>query len=281
MKKITALFAVMLTLCMVFAMATTVAAEESSAAISEEVSEESSVEVSSADASSEEESSVDASSEESSEDASSEDASSEESSEDAAAVEPMTGHALEYFEAVDASCHSNGNVEYWYCAECDVFYADEACTQVTNAKRVVIAALGSENMEHYDAVEPTCHGRGNIEYWHCLDCDAYFEDEACVRLTNALSVYLGELGSENIEHVEAVEPTATENGNIEYWHCEDCDAYFADEACTQLTNALSVILPATGEAEAPTPDTGDAGLAIFAVLAVVSLAGVVVAKKVK
>ena len=53
-------------------------------------------------------------------------------------------------------------------------------------------------------------------------------------------------GSENVAHVAAKAPTHTENGNIEYWYCPDCEQYWQDEALTQLTNSKNVILPAEG-----------------------------------
>ena len=36
-----------------------------------------------------------------------------------------------------------------------------------------------------------------------------------------------------LTHVDAKAATATAEGNIEYWHCEDCGKYFADAACTK------------------------------------------------
>ena len=55
-------------------------------------------------------------------------------------------------------------------------------------------------------------------------------------------------------HVKAVAPTDLKNGNVEYWYCPECDAYFLDEACTQLTNAKSVIVPAKSNAVEVFPD---------------------------
>ncbi|MGM9601195.1 MAG: hypothetical protein ACI3W5_06395, partial [Faecousia sp.] len=158
---------------------------------------------------------------------------------------PATGSEnLTHFDALEPTCHDNGNIEYWYCPDCDTFFQNEACTEVTNAKRVILPATGSENLTHFDALEPTCHDNGNVEYWYCPDCGRFFLDEACTRLTNAKSVVLGALGSENLQHVEAVAPTCEENGNVEYWYCPDCQRFFLDENCTQLTNAKSVVLGA-------------------------------------
>ena len=171
--------------------------------------------------------------------------------------QPCDHEGVIYFEAVEPACHFMGNVEYWFCPDCEGFWTDEALTQVTNSKRVNLPALGGEVI-HMEALAPACHSIGNIEHWYCEECEQVWQDEALTQLTNHKNVILAATGSENIKHVEAVEPTATENGNVEYWYCADCDSYYTDEACTQLSNAKRVILPATGE-EAPekAPQTGD------------------------
>ena len=50
----------------------------------------------------------------------------------------------------------------------------------------------------------------------------------------------------NLVHVDAVAPTDTENGNVEYWHCTLCDGYWLDEACTQSTTADDVVVLSIG-----------------------------------
>ncbi len=34
----------------------------------------------------------------------------------------------EHYDAVTALCNKNGNIEYWYCPDCDANYSDKACT---------------------------------------------------------------------------------------------------------------------------------------------------------
>ncbi len=161
--------------------------------------------------------------------------------------QPCTHEGLVHMDAVEPGCHMNGNIEHWVCYDCETFWADEALTQITNSKNVILPATGEGNLVHFDAVEPGCHYNGNIEYWYCSDCETFWADEALTQITNSKLVILPAVGSENLVHVEAVAPTATENGNVEYWHCPDCDGYWLNEDCTLLTNRLSVILPATGE----------------------------------
>lgn len=83
--------------------------------------------------------------------------------------------------------------------------------------------------------------------------------------------------------MEAKAPTATEEGNIEYWYCEACGKCFADEALTKEIAKKDTIVAATGETAQPTqtpaaaneasPETGDstnmlpwAGLMLVAAL---------------
>ena len=45
----------------------------------------------------------------------------------------------------------------------------------------------------------------------------------------------------------AVPPTATEDGNIDYYYCEECGRYYLDEEATQPVLYEDVIIPALGE----------------------------------
>ena len=46
-------------------------------------------------------------------------------------------HNAVYVEAVEATCEHEGNVKYWYCADCDKYFIDEECN-LSVEKRVVI-----------------------------------------------------------------------------------------------------------------------------------------------
>jgi Zn-finger nucleic acid-binding protein len=213
-------------------------------------------------------------------------------------IVPATGSEnFEHIEAVAATCYTEGNVEYWFCPDCEGFWTDEACTQLTNSKNVIVPMIGHANKVHMEAVEPGCHYVGHVEHWYCPDCETVWADEELTQITNHKNVIVPELGGEVI-HVEAKAPTATEDGNIEYWYCEDCEQVWQDEARTQLTNFKNVILPATGEtpadpekpadkddAEKPAdkaPETGDgAPIVVYAVTLMLAAAAIVVALKKK
>lgn len=45
----------------------------------------------------------------------------------------------------------------------------------------------------------------------------------------------------DLKHIDAKAATAAEEGNIEYWHCGDCNKYFSDAAATkEITKAATV-----------------------------------------
>ena len=178
-----------------------------------------------------------------------------------------------------AAAHSIGQIAHWYCADCDTYFADAEATIITNSLSVILPAVGSNNVEHVMAVAPGCSSLGNTEYWYCPDCDTYYADANCAVVTNSKRIILPATGCVNVKHVAAVAPTETKDGNSEYWYCEDCQTYYADENCTIVTNVKNVILGATGEA----PKTGDSaniGLLVAILgIGVVAVGASVVIKK--
>ena len=65
------------------------------------------------------------------------------------------------------------------------------------------------------------------------------------RLTNA-AIHYGITHTHNPERISGKAATCTEAGNREYWHCFDCDEYFADADCTQVIREADMVLPALG-----------------------------------
>ena len=79
-------------------------------------------------------------------------------------------------------------------------------------------------------------------------------------LTGAV-IHYNSVHTHNPEHIPGKAATCTVAGNREYWHCFDCDEYFADADCTQIIRESDMVLPALGhdmakvEAVAPTYTT--------------------------
>ncbi len=196
------------------------------------------------------------------------------------------GHNAVKTEAKDATCTEDGNIAYWYCEQCGKYFSDEALTDEIAQEATVIAKLGHKAVKT-EAKEATCTEDGSIAYWYCEQCGKYFSDEALNEEIALEDTVITALGHDAVK-VEAKEPTATEDGNIAYWYCEQCGKYFSDEALTEEIALEDTVLPATGETEIPTepedptdedgtqtpaeeqPDTGDSALPMFAGLAAVS-----------
>ena len=84
-------------------------------------------------------------------------------------------------------------------------------------------------------------------------------------------------GNHELQHTAAKGSGFYAEGNIEYWQCRDCGKYFADaKAAKEITRADTVI-PAMGRPDrgepVKAPGTGDAGIALYGVTALLSLTG--------
>ena len=66
----------------------------------------------------------------------------------------------------------NGNIEYWYCENCSLYFADEDATTTLTADQIIIPA--AHHLSHTDAVAPTHTETGTKEYWFCDICEMYF-----------------------------------------------------------------------------------------------------------
>lgn len=155
-------------------------------------------------------------------------------------------HTLEHFVAVDASCETEGNVEYWFCVECEQYFADQDGDKSISYSQVVIHVLGHDRQE-VAAVAPTCNTPGNTAGYTCSRCDY-------------TTVQTLPAGHDMTHHAE-VPVSCFENGVKEYWTCSrEEGVYYADEAGTATITDTTIY--ATGhdmayQAEVPATCTQD------------------------
>ena len=77
----------------------------------------------------------------------------------------------------------------------------------------------------------TCTTSGYIAYYTCDGCDKWFSDAAgTTEITDHSSVVIA--ANHKLTLVKAEEATAAKEGNIEYYHCENCGKDYYDEAGT-------------------------------------------------
>lgn len=84
-------------------------------------------------------------------------------------------HKLTHIEAKAATHTEAGNIEYWKCDSCNMYFSDmNAKTEIPESS-IIIPAIGHE-LTHVDAKAATYTETGNIEHWKCESCDKYFLD---------------------------------------------------------------------------------------------------------
>lgn len=84
----------------------------------------------------------------------------------------------------------------------------------------------------------TCNA---VETVNCSGGKATCKDKAICEICGKIYGSLDPNNHANLKHIDAKAATAAEEGNIEYWHCGDCNKYFSDAAAkTEITRADTV-----------------------------------------
>ncbi|MDE5592997.1 MAG: procyclic acidic repetitive family protein, partial [Clostridiales bacterium] len=106
------------------------------------------------------------------------------------------------------------------------------CTLCDGKSEVAeIAALNHSFGEFVIDKQPTCTEAGSKSK-HCTRCDEKSEVTAIPAVPHTLN------------HNPAAPATEDKDGNIEYWDCEDCNKFFADEdGKTEITDRASIVIP--------------------------------------
>ena len=141
-------------------------------------------------------------------------------------VVKATGHKLTHYAAVEGGCKGNGNIEYWYCSACELYFNDPACGEENEISQAETVVRGGKHTLVYHAEEApkSCTENGTKEHWYCSECGLNFSDENGENELTDLTI----LAKHNLTHHEAVAATCTEAGNVEYWSCSVCGKFFAD-----------------------------------------------------
>ncbi|MGN1304322.1 MAG: leucine-rich repeat protein, partial [Oscillospiraceae bacterium] len=130
-----------------------------------------------------------------------------------------TGHSITKVNAVDSTCTTDGNTEHYKCSVCNKLFADESGTTETTIEDVTIPA--AHKLSHIEAANASCTESGNIEHYKCDVCEKLFTDESGTTETTLEAVTISAIGH-TITHIDANDPTCTEDGNIEHYKCDVC-----------------------------------------------------------
>ncbi|HAM15408.1 MAG TPA: hypothetical protein DCP91_06030, partial [Eggerthellaceae bacterium] len=152
-------------------------------------------------------------------------------------------HALTKVEGKAATCTEDGIVEHYRCTggtdPCGLCFRDAEGTDWIHEEATIAHAIGHDWGEWTVVQEPSELSFG-FERRVCANDPAHVQ----VRMIPMTGHVHG------LVHVDAKEATCTDNGNIEYWKCEEgenpCGLYFRDAAGTQWIHQEATAAHATG-----------------------------------
>ena len=123
-----------------------------------------------------------------------------------------------HVKAVEPSCKRKGNIEYWKCRKCGMYFTDGTGTASLGMIDVVLEETAHE-LTYYPAREPSCTGYGHIEYWECSVCKQKFSDETATEVLK--DIQISPL-KHDFSWVPETPATCTERGIRKHFHCDRC-----------------------------------------------------------
>ena len=179
----------------------------------------------------------------------------------------MTGHNItSSCEGFEASCLEEGMLEYYYCGDCNTYFADAELTtklEDQTGANLVIPMTGHNITVSCEGFAATCTEEGMLEYYYCGDCNTYFAD---AELTTKLEDQTGKnltiaVGAHTEGEWVVVKEAAIGVDGLKELRCTVCGEVLATE-----------VIPALNDA----PETGDSSIIVFAIFAMVAMAGMTV-----
>ena len=154
------------------------------------------------------------------------------------------GHSLVKTEAIDSTCESSGNIEYYKCSVCGKLFSDAEGKNEISEADIVLAALG-HNIVKVEAIAVTEEKAGNIEYYKCSVCNKLFSDAEGKNEISADAVIIPATGHK-LDKVNAVVASCESAGNIEYYKCSVCNKLFSDAEGKNEISEADIIIAALG-----------------------------------
>ena len=141
-----------------------------------------------------------------------------------------TSHPFVHYDRVEPDCTNDGNIEYWYCPDCDQYFSDPGCTVLIDEGDIILPAPGHMMTEHpYKAA--TCTEDGNVAYWYCNVCEKYFSDAEGANSLNENQIVIPAAGHSYTETV--VNPTCI-TGGYTLHECSLCGDSYRDNELPKL-----------------------------------------------
>ncbi len=122
----------------------------------------------------------------------------------------VVAHNAVKTEAKAPTCTEAGNTEYWYCADCDTCFADEALTTEIEKADTVLAA--GHKLVKVEEKAATATAAGNHAYYKCEVCGKLYSDEAGTKEISLASTVIPATGTKPADKPSAAAPTTAADG---------------------------------------------------------------------
>lgn len=194
---------------------------------------------------------------------------------DGAKFAGCTHASVEAVAAKEATHTEDGNIAYWYCADCETYFSDEALSAEIALADTVVEASGhgdltdvewsSDADNHWKVCscgaelekathefewvvdeDSTCDTEG-VQHEECTTCGAKKNEGTAV-----------DKKQHNIQYIAAKDATCTDAGNIEHYFCDGCNKYYVDSEGETEISEEDIMIDALGhdttktDAKAPT-----------------------------
>ena len=150
-------------------------------------------------------------------------------------------HDLIHHDAVDATCTTSGNIEYWDCIYCKKYFTDAEGTAESETTLAALIIPNGHILQAVSETPATCTTDGTKAYWKCSTCNKLFSDAAGTREITAPEKIPA---SHTLTEVAAKAATCTRDGNRAYWKCSVCGKLFSDAAAGTEIKASETVAPA-------------------------------------
>lgn len=104
-------------------------------------------------------------------------------------------HAMAHTASKTATETAEGNIEYWYCADCSKYFSDsDAKVEITKNQTVIPKLNHTHKLEKVIGFKPTCTLSGCKDFWVCYDCKTYFSDQSGSSIVKEADTFIAPLG---------------------------------------------------------------------------------------
>ena len=115
---------------------------------------------------------------------------------------PPHVHTLTRTAAKAATEAAEGNIEYWYCADCGKYFSDSAAkTEIAKNQTVIPKLNHTHKFEKVIGFEPTCILSGCKDFWVCYGCETYFSDQSGSSIIKEADTFIAPLGHNYVNGV--------------------------------------------------------------------------------